>query len=62
MRERFFIMLISQLETLQVSFMMLSGVKKESGLTQEESQDIQAAFYVLLKKLREAFYKQGEKK
>jgi len=62
MRERFFIMLISQLETLQVSFMMLSGVKEESGLTQEESQDIQAAFYVLLKKLREAFYKQGETK
>lgn len=62
MRERFFIMLISQLETLQVSFMMLSGVKEESGLTQEESQEIQAAFYVLLKKLREAFYKQGETK
>jgi hypothetical protein len=62
MRERFFIMLISQLETLQVSFMMLSGVKEESGLTQEESQDIQASFYVLLKKLREAFYKQGETK
>ena len=60
MRERFFIMLISQLETLQVSFMMLSGLKEESGLTQEECQDIQAAFYVLLKKLREAFYKQGE--
>lgn len=62
MRERFFIMLISQLETLQVSFMMLSGVKEQSGLTQEESQDIQAAFYVLLKKLREAFYKQGAEK